>query len=79
MSMSNFNMKFFIILAIISWANIAHSANITCTPSVTTVSGTHAPAQVCSGELIFEDNFDFLDTSRWKHEISLAGGGNWEV
>lgn len=71
-------MKIFIILAIISLAN-AENANITCTPSVTTVSGTHAQSQVCSGELIFEDNFDFLDVSRWKHEISLAGGGNWEV
>lgn len=50
-----------------------------CTPTVTTVSGTHAPANFCSGDLIFEDNFDFLDTARWKHEISLAGGGNWEV
>jgi beta-glucanase (GH16 family) len=49
-----------------------------CTPSVTTVSGTHAPETVCSGELLFEDNFNILDTSRWKHEISLAGGGNWE-
>ena len=30
------------------------------------------------GELIFEDNFDFLDTSKWEHEITMAGGGNWE-
>lgn len=69
-------MKLFLILAIIS---LAANRIEGCTPSVTTVTGTHAPAQVCSGELIFEDNFDFLDVSRWKHEISLAGGGNWEV
>jgi len=32
-----------------------------------------------SGEtLIFEDNFDFLDFSKWKHEITESGGGNWE-
>jgi len=68
-------MKVFLFAVIFCvWAERAQS----CTPSVTTVSGTHAPPTVCSGELIFEDNFDFLDTSRWKHEISLAGGGNWE-
>ena len=31
-----------------------------------------------SGELIFEDNFDFLDFNKWQHEITMAGGGNWE-
>ena len=31
-----------------------------------------------SGELIFEDNFDFLDFDKWEHEITMAGGGNWE-
>ena len=30
------------------------------------------------GELIFEDNFDTLNSFVWEHEISLAGGGNWE-
>ncbi|OMJ79348.1 hypothetical protein SteCoe_20641 [Stentor coeruleus] len=28
--------------------------------------------------LIFEENFNQLDLSRWKHELTLAGGGNWE-
>lgn len=28
--------------------------------------------------LIFEDNFDTLDFSKWQHEITLSGGGNWE-
>lgn len=30
------------------------------------------------GELIFEDEFDQLLSSNWEHEITLAGGGNWE-
>lgn len=48
-------------------------------PSVTTASGTQAPAgPYCPGELIFEDNFDFLDFDKWEHENTLAGGGNWE-
>ncbi|KAK9762625.1 hypothetical protein K7432_011468 [Basidiobolus ranarum] len=28
--------------------------------------------------LVFEDNFDSFDLSRWKHDITLGGGGNWE-
>ena len=30
------------------------------------------------GELIFEDEFDVLSTEKWQHEITMAGGGNWE-
>jgi hypothetical protein len=29
-------------------------------------------------KLIFEDNFDTLNYRKWKHDITLAGGGNWE-
>lgn len=46
--------------------------------SQTTAVGTKASASYCSNELIFEDNFDTLDTSNWRHENTLAGGGNWE-
>lgn len=49
-----------------------------CTPSVTTVSGTHAPQSFCSGDLIFEDNFDSLDQAKWRHENTMSGGGNFE-
>jgi hypothetical protein len=28
--------------------------------------------------LVFEDNFDTLDMSRWQHELTMGGGGNWE-
>lgn len=34
--------------------------------------------EFCSGDLIFEDNFDELDVQKWEHEQTLAGGGNWE-
>lgn len=46
--------------------------------SVTTVSGSRAPRNFCAGDLIFEDNFNSLDNSKWRHEVTLAGGGNWE-
>lgn len=40
------------------------------------------PSPVAKGErfrkkLIFSDEFDFLDFTKWRHEISMSGGGNW--
>ncbi|XP_055538346.1 beta-1,3-glucan-binding protein-like [Wyeomyia smithii] len=50
-----------------------------CDPSPTTASGWKAPAgPYCSGQLIFEDNFDYLDRSVWEHENTVGGGGNNE-
>ncbi|XP_072397174.1 beta-1,3-glucan-binding protein-like [Diabrotica undecimpunctata] len=48
--------------------------------SITTASGLHAPknSSICSGQLIFEDNFNWLDLSKWHHEQTLTGGGNNE-
>lgn len=46
-----------------------------CKPSATTASGSSAPKTICSGQIIFEDNFDDLNTGKWKHEITLGGGG----
>ncbi|CAH2992139.1 unnamed protein product [Chilo suppressalis] len=54
------------------------SLSAACRPSVTTVSGSHAPATVCSGALIFSDEFNEFDLEKWQHENTLAGGGNWE-
>nr|XP_002740986.2 PREDICTED: beta-1,3-glucan-binding protein-like [Saccoglossus kowalevskii] len=31
----------------------------------------------CNG-LIFEDDFEKLDLTKWQHEITAGGGGNWE-
>lgn len=46
--------------------------------SATTVIGTRSAETFCSDEIIFEDNFDELSNTTWRHENSLAGGGNWE-
>ncbi|XP_066259304.1 beta-1,3-glucan-binding protein-like [Euwallacea similis] len=48
--------------------------------SQTVASGSHllSSSKICSGDLIFEDNFDTFDLSRWNHESTLGGGGNWE-
>jgi beta-glucanase (GH16 family) len=29
-------------------------------------------------KLIFSDEFDTFDFKKWKHDITLSGGGNWE-
>lgn len=46
-----------------------------CEKTPTTVSGTFAPKRICSGNLIFEDDFDEFDLKKWQHENTLAGGG----
>ena len=35
-------------------------------------------AQANYGELIFSDEFDTFDLAKWKHDLTLSGGGNWE-
>lgn len=55
---------------------LAAQSALACTP--TTVSGSHAPRGFCSGDLIFEDNFDNLDFGKWRHGMTMAGGGNYE-
>ena len=29
-------------------------------------------------KLVFEDDFDTFDFSKWQHELTMGGGGNWE-
>lgn len=66
------NIRIVIVFAVLARLSSA------CTPTVTTVSRTHAPDTICSGDLIFEENFDTLNLSKWRHEITMAGGGNFE-
>lgn len=53
-------------------------SKLKCEPSLTTISGLHgttAPGTpLCSGDLVFEDNFDLLDFETWEHEITMASG-----
>ncbi|KAG5679199.1 hypothetical protein PVAND_008786 [Polypedilum vanderplanki] len=46
-----------------------------CIKSLTTVYWSVAPKEFCSGEKIFEDNFDNLNRSVWLLENSLGVGG----
>lgn len=47
-----------------------------CTPSITRVSAGDVPlGQLCSGQIVLNEEFNSLDTSLWEHEITLGGGG----
>lgn len=46
-----------------------------CKQSITTASGSSAPKQICSGELIFDENFDSLDKQKWKPLVTFWDGG----
>nr|AAZ08484.1 gram negative bacteria binding protein 1 [Nasutitermes graveolus] len=54
------------------------AASPLCNSSITTASGSKAPAKICSGDLVFHDEFDTFDFQTWSHEKTAAGGGNWE-
>lgn len=47
-----------------------------CVRSATTVSGKNAPAgDLCSGQLLLNENFNKFDRSLFEHELTLGGGG----
>lgn len=46
-----------------------------CVPSPTSARGYGAPSgEICSGDLIFEDNFDKLNLNTWTHVINDGNG-----
>lgn len=49
--------------------------SVKCKPSITSANGTAASKELCSGSLIFEENFDQLDKQKWQPEVSFWGGG----
>lgn len=63
-----------IIVVVLSCSAFACAGN--CTPSITTASGSAARSgPICSGDLIFVENFDNLDKKIWEPEVTLWGGG----
>lgn len=48
-------------------------AEFDCQRTITTVEGPIAPdGPLCSGQLIFNEEFDDLDTNVWKHENRMS-------
>jgi hypothetical protein len=46
-----------------------------CDTSITTASGSKAPAKICSGDLVFHEEFERFDFQTWSHEKTASGGG----
>lgn len=56
--------------------NYGNNNNNNCRPTITTVSGRFAPSgQLCSGQLILNEEFNNFAKDFWQHEITLGGGG----
>lgn len=68
------------VLVVLSAIILVNGARRCIDETITTASGPYAPAKDSfgSGDLIFEEEFDEFDFSKWEHENTLAGGGNWE-
>lgn len=73
-------MKKFIALTIVVLFAATSVESLCTNPTETTAIGTNAPppASFCSGDLIFQDEFNTLDHSKWLHDQTMAGGGNDE-
>lgn len=69
------NMHKLLVVAVTLAVAQAATVNRDCVASQTVASGTHAPSEICSGDIIFQDEFDSLDFKRWQHEQTLGGGG----
>ena len=64
---------FKVISVFLSFSAFLNAEN--CPPSITMASGSVAPDEICSGSLIFEENFDTLNRNVWQPEVTLGGGG----
>lgn len=53
----------------------AARASATCIASITTATGHKAPSRICSGDLIFNEEFNSFDFQTWNHEKTATGGG----
>lgn len=49
-----------------------------CGPSITSASGS-AASTICSGSLIFVENFNRLDKNKWQPEVTLSDGSVSEI
>lgn len=65
----------FLLFVTIAASQAASTGPEKCTATVTTASGTQAPTSFCSGDIIFQEEFDYLNLKKWQHESTLGGGG----
>ena len=59
---------------------LPHTSMVCIPLTIITASiGKKAPTISSSEALVFEEDFQRFDLDLWKHEITMGGGGNWEV
>lgn len=65
------------ILSLVFYSQVVCLVAAECRRSITTASGRFAPKarKLCSGQVIFEDNFDAFNGDLWQHDVNMAGGG----
>lgn len=49
-----------------------------CRPSITKLVGTGGERATCAGQLLFEDQFDNLNATRWRKNELMAGAPDYE-
>lgn len=60
---------------LISFAGMACTDNNVNATLHCKISASKIPNRnTCSGQLLFEDDFDVFDLERWHHEVSASGG-----
>lgn len=66
----------FVVLMVIFVVRVSVVENV-CQRSITTTSGRYAPQarKLCSGQVIFEENFDTFKEDLWQHDVNMGGGG----
>lgn len=65
--------QIFTVAFLFSFCWFAINAHDCVKRSISTASGAKAPkGPLCSGQLIFEDNFDLLDPDVWHHEVQFS-------
>ncbi|KAK9891859.1 hypothetical protein WA026_017347 [Henosepilachna vigintioctopunctata] len=69
----------FLLLAVEILTRISPS-DAQCRPSLTRVSGNYKSRfrNICSGDLILNENFHKIDENLWNHELTVDGNGNGE-
>lgn len=61
------------------WASGGGGARAWPRLSLSRAEGAHMPtSERFRTNLVFSDDFDELDLAKWKHEITMSAGGNWE-
>lgn len=68
-----FLLQFFVSLVILQ----PRLTGAECQRSITKTSGRFAPLarKLCSGQVIFEENFDAFNDKMWQHDVNMFGGG----